>query len=211
MVELTNSRISGVITLLITIFSLSLPAYAKYSGGTGEPNDPYQIATAEDLIALGDEPNDYDKHFILTADIDLNPNLPDRKVFNRAVIAPDINDVNDGFQGTAFTGLFNGNSHKILHLTIEGDSYLGLFGSLWYGARISNLGLEAVDVSGTGDNVGSLVGLNGTWWGGGSLTNCYSLGTVTGNNNVGGLMGQNGGCAEVSCCESAGQSSLVKG
>jgi len=52
-VALTNSRISGSITLLITIFSLSLPAYAKYSGGTGEPNNPYQIATAADLMLLG--------------------------------------------------------------------------------------------------------------------------------------------------------------
>ena len=68
---LTNSRILRTITLLITIFSLSLPAYAQYSGGTGEPNDPYQIATAEDLMLLGETPEDYDKHFILTADIDL--------------------------------------------------------------------------------------------------------------------------------------------
>ena len=45
-----NSQIMTTIILLITIFSLSLPAYAKYSGGTGEPDDPYQIATAEDLI-----------------------------------------------------------------------------------------------------------------------------------------------------------------
>jgi hypothetical protein len=62
---------------------------AKYSGGTGEPNDPYQIATAADLIALGEDPNDYGKHFILMADIDLDPNLPGRTVFDRAVIAPD--------------------------------------------------------------------------------------------------------------------------
>ena len=44
-------------------------AEAKYGGGTGEPNDPYQIATAEDLIVLGETPEDYDKHFILTADM----------------------------------------------------------------------------------------------------------------------------------------------
>ena len=99
------SRVWGTILLTITTFSLSLPAYAKYSGGTGEPNDPYQIATAEDLMLLGESTEDYDKHFILTADIDLNPNLPRRKVFDRAVIAPDINDVKDGFQGTLFTGI----------------------------------------------------------------------------------------------------------
>ena len=55
---------------------------------------PYQIATAADLIALGETPEDYDKHFILTADIDLDPNLPGRKVFDKAVIAADT-DPND--------------------------------------------------------------------------------------------------------------------
>jgi hypothetical protein len=61
------------------------PVAAKYSGGTGEPNDPYQIATAADLIALGETPADYDKHFLLTADIDLDQRPG--KVFDKAVIA----------------------------------------------------------------------------------------------------------------------------
>jgi hypothetical protein len=30
--------------------NVSFPPYVKYSGGTGEPNDPYRIATAEDLM-----------------------------------------------------------------------------------------------------------------------------------------------------------------
>jgi len=100
-------------------------ATAKYSGGTGEPNDPYQIATAADLIALGETPEDYDKHFILTADIDLDPNLPGRKVFDRAVIAPDMNPKGDyfEFEGTPFTGFFDGQGHTISHLTIKGDGY----------------------------------------------------------------------------------------
>ena len=68
MTSIRNLRISWVIPLLITIFSLSSLSYAKYSGGTGEPNDPYQIATAEDLMLLGDSPEDYDKHFALTTD-----------------------------------------------------------------------------------------------------------------------------------------------
>ena len=63
-------------------------ATAKYSGGSGTAQDLCQIATAADLIALGETPEDYDKHFLPTADIDLDPNLPGRKVFARAVIAP---------------------------------------------------------------------------------------------------------------------------
>ena len=181
MTKARTKTILRTITLLITIFSLSFPVYAQYSGGTGEPNDPYQIATAEDLMLLGETPEDYNKHFILTADIDLDPNLPGRKVFDRAVIAP---------LGTVFTGDFNGNDHTILHLTIEGSievgGFLGLFGQTGSGVKVSNLGLEAVDVSGMGDHVGGLVGLNHE---DGSITNCYSTGSVRGDDFVGGLVG----------------------
>jgi len=90
--------------MIIVVCFVNFSAQAQYGGGTGEPNDPYQIATAEDLMLLGEMPEDYDKHFILTADIDLDPNLPGRKVFDRAVIAPDVNDDEYWFQGTAFTG-----------------------------------------------------------------------------------------------------------
>ena len=142
---------------------LLIPKSSKYSGGTGEPNDPYQIATAEDLILLGETPEDYDKHFILTADIDLDPNLPGRKVFDRAVIAPDVNDVNydwDGnviFDGTPFTGAFDGNGHTISNLTIISTGYIGLFGRLsayLFGnvgviSEVRDLGLVDVNITGS--------------------------------------------------------------
>ncbi len=92
-------------TLLLTCLCIASAAPAQYSGGSGTADDPYQIATAADLIALGETPEDYDKHFILTADIDLDPNLPGRKVFDKAVIA--------GPSGTRFTGVFDGNGHVI--------------------------------------------------------------------------------------------------
>ncbi|MHC4324394.1 MAG: right-handed parallel beta-helix repeat-containing protein, partial [Planctomycetota bacterium] len=44
---------------------------AKYGGGTGEPNDPYLIYTAGQMNTIGAEPNDWEKHFKLMADIDL--------------------------------------------------------------------------------------------------------------------------------------------
>jgi hypothetical protein len=43
-----------------------------------------------------------------------------------------VNDDEGGFQGTAFTGVFDGNNH-----TISGDSYLGLFGQLGPGIDVS--------------------------------------------------------------------------
>jgi hypothetical protein len=166
-------------------------ATAKYRGGTGEPNDPYRIATAADLIALGETPEDYDKHFILTADIDLDPNLPGRKVFDKAVIAPDTDPVKGGFEGPAFTGVFDGDRHTILHLTIAGGSCLGLFGKLGSSdapaCEVRNLGLVDVFVMGSGTHIGGLVGYN---WG--SVTQCYSNGLVRGSSLVGGLVGFNG-------------------
>jgi GGDEF domain-containing protein len=41
MTTLKNPRILRTITLLITICSLTFPAYAKYSSGTAEPSEPY--------------------------------------------------------------------------------------------------------------------------------------------------------------------------
>jgi hypothetical protein len=177
------------------------PAHAKYSGGTGEPNDPYQIATAADLIALGETPADYDKHFILTADIDLDPNLPGRKVFDRAVIAPDVNDANWSFDGTPFMGIFNGNGHTILHLAIKGGGYLGLFGEMRSGGEVKDLGVVNVNVTGSGACVGGLVGCNGvsSTFPGGDVIRCYSTGMVSGSSNVGGLVGMTRGGNVTQC------------
>jgi len=182
--------------LILTMCVVVWPAQAKYSGGSGTADNPYQIATAADLIALGETPEDYDKHFLLTADIDLDPKLPGRKVFDGGVIAPDANDSEYWFQGTPFTGVFDARGHAISHLTIMGGSYLGLFGCVGSGAIVSHLGAEEVAISGTGHYVGALVGENA-----GCLARCYSTGTVNGTGwDIGGLMGGNGG--NVICCYS---------
>ncbi|MHC4356685.1 MAG: GLUG motif-containing protein [Planctomycetota bacterium] len=146
----------------------------------------------------------------MTADIDLDPNLPGRKVFDRAVIASETNDARDPFgpplfDGTPFTGVFDGNRHTISHMTITGKSYLALFGRLVHGAEVFNLGLEAVDVNGTGHSIGGLVGSNGQWdSGGGILTNCYSTGSIIGERLVGGLVGHNSLGGNITNCYSTG-------
>jgi len=196
--------------------------HIKYGGGTGEPNDPYLIYTAEHLNALGAEPDDYDQHFKLMADIDLSGFS-----YDRAVIAPDVNDATTGwgwnpFDGAHFAGVFDGNDHVISNLNIQGENYLGLFGRLDSGATISNLGLVALDVHGY-EFVGGLVGENrgrieGSYIGGtasgnyrvgglmgsnrGSITGSYSTGTVSADRFVGGVAGLNGG--NITNCYNAG-------
>ncbi len=187
MKTLQNSQIVRTIPLLIAVCLVSIPAQAKYSGGSGTADDPYQIATAADLIALGESPADYDKHFILTADIDLAGH-----VFDKAVIAPDTNPKMDYFQGAAFTGVFDGNGHTISHLTIHGVSYLGLFGQLEERnvvAEVRDLGVVDVNIFGSSDPIGGLVGLNSD----GTVVRCYSTGVVDGDDYVGGLVGVNVG------------------
>jgi hypothetical protein len=143
-----------------------------YGGGSGEPNDPYMIGTAEELISLGRCRRDYGKHFILTADIDLNPNLPGREFLVEVVIAP---------QRSSFTGIFDGNGHTISNLPVA------LFGSLGSGAEVRDLGLVDVNIS-SGISIGALSKDNG-----GIITNCYSTGIISGDELVGGLVSDNHG------------------
>jgi hypothetical protein len=185
------SRVWGIILLTITIFSLSFPAYAKYSGGRGEPNAPYRISHSGDLMLLSKSPEDYDKHFIMIADIDLDPNLPGRKVFVEAVIGASLK--------TPFVGVFDGNGHTISNLTIWGwdKDGLGLFRRLEYEAEIKDLGI--VDCSIVGSYaVGGLVGYNY-----GTVSHCYSTGQVNGDWYVGGLVGFNAN--PVNLCYSTGK------
>ncbi|RPJ34751.1 MAG: hypothetical protein EHM35_09630, partial [Planctomycetaceae bacterium] len=81
---------ANAISLITIVLGLGMVAGAvEFAGGTGEPNDPYQIATAEQLIAIGSDPNLLDRHFVLVANLDLDPNQPGGQVFDRAVIAPE--------------------------------------------------------------------------------------------------------------------------
>ena len=81
-----SHKLVGISPIVLSILSRAQP---KYSGGEATPDHPYQIDTAENLLLLRETPDDYDKHFVLTADIDLAPDLPGCKVFERALVAPD--------------------------------------------------------------------------------------------------------------------------
>ena len=48
-----------------------------YSGGIGTTTEPYVISLSEDLVQLSLTPKDYDKHFLMTDDIDQHDNFED--------------------------------------------------------------------------------------------------------------------------------------
>jgi len=189
---------------ILIIAAVSISAQAKYSGGSGTAGNPYRIGSSADLLALAADTGDYHKCFVLTTDIDLDPDLPGGQVFSTAVIAPDTDGATWSFEGVGFTGIFDGAGCKIINLVIDtagaGNHYLGLFGSLE--GEVKNLGLENITVTGGSgsEDIGGLVGNNS-----GTISSCYSTGTVTGVHGLyylGGLVGYNGG--NISYCCSIG-------
>lgn len=213
----SNGSRSAILAMALAVGCLSPGALAlQFAGGTGEPNDPYQIAAAEQLVSIGSDANLLSKHYVLVADIDLAPNRPGGNVFTKAVIGDSLE--------FPFSGQFDGNSLTIRGLRIKGGSYMGLFGRLTAGAEVRDLAVEGLRLSGS-SYVGGLVGLNlgrvvnchstgiviGTGEGfisgligynGGAVINCYSAGEVTGTYHVGGLAGENSG--SLTNCYSSG-------
>ncbi|MHC4565870.1 MAG: WD40 repeat domain-containing protein [Planctomycetota bacterium] len=195
-----DSRVLRIIPLLIAVCLAGFPAQAQYGGGTGELNDPYLIYTAEQMNAIGAEPNDWDKHFKLMADIDL-----------AAYTGTDLNIIGyyvDAWDKKPFTGVFDGNGKRISNFTYTSTGCAGLFGHIDHAnAHIKDLGLiDPIVESETRRLVGSLAGVLGE----GTITNCYVVGgSVSGVNAVGGLIGANGYGTITNCYARGGSVSGV--
>jgi len=97
-----------------------------------------------------------------------------------------------GFYIPYLAGAFDGDGHGISNLGFNFGfaSRVGLFGFLAASGRVSETGVENVDIIGA-DGVGSLVG-----WNNGMISESYSTGSVMGSGDVGGLIGFNGGTVD---------------
>jgi len=163
-----------------------LPAF---SGGTGEPNNPYLISTANELNSIGYNPRLMDAHFKLINDIDLTG----------------VDFLTIGTSLYPFTGTLDGNGKKISNL----GGTQGLFEYVGgEHAHIKDLGLIDPNIDAEGDgSVGSLVGTLGN----GTIINCYAQGgSVSGNPRIGGLVGNNNGRLKdcFSTCSVSGNSDI---
>ena len=149
-----------ILAIFLMLLLCAATATAKYSGGSGEPNDPYRIATPNDLNDIGNHLEDYNKCFVMVNGIDLSVYS-----LTTSIIAPDTS-LSSGFQGAAFTGVFDGNGHSISNLTIDPPEpyieYCSLFGYIGEGGEVRNLGIENVNVTARG-YVGGLCGER-AWW-----------------------------------------------
>ena len=93
---------------------------------------------------------------------------------------------NSDFQ---FNGALNGEAHTITGLTVDTFGYAGLFGHVGSSNTITNLHMEAVDISGGSQYTGGLIAHNS----GGTVTDSRVTGSVAGDEDVGGLVGRNSG------------------
>ena len=182
-------------------------AATAFAGGSGTKDDPYQIATAEQLALLASDVNSgvvgkthSGEYFILTADIDLSGH----------VWTPIGYETYDSGGGSAqsFSGYFDGNNKKITGLYVDervGDNYgknrnAGLFGCI--AAVSSEPVIQNLIVDGTvyvgdgtyGENFGAglLVGsitVSGNSVSYAVIKNCIVSGTVNSSKYAGGLVG----------------------
>ncbi|MDH7599715.1 MAG: GLUG motif-containing protein [Sedimentisphaerales bacterium] len=163
-----------------------------YGGGQGTWSDPYLIKTPEDLLILCRYPEDWSKHFRLTADLDLR-------------------SVGNNFQpiGTPlvpFTGSFDGDGHKLKNLSLSRprEAFVGLFRNIARSAMpgqfmtglVSNLTLESAQVTGC-FQVGTIAGLNG-----GTILSCAVQGSIRADEMLGVLAGRNMRDALILSCQS---------
>lgn len=185
-------KIRSMVLVVVVLLSICLPTRAQPWAGSGTEGDPYLVYDANDLQAIGGDANYWEAHFKLINDIDLSSydgqgGNPD---FN--IIAPDTNSANHQFDGTSFTGVFDGAGHVIRNFRYSdtGKDAIALFGCLGLPGEIKNLGVEDVNIDvGTSDFVAPLVGYNRSL-----IIRCYVTGSVvTGADSwfVGGLVGWN--------------------
>ena len=137
--------------LLASFLGATLTMSAQsFAGGTGTAEDPYQVATAEQLQAVTDFTT---SNFIQTADIDL-----DGVAFSPIA---------------TFTGVYDGGGHFIDNYTIEsGSDGAGLFARLNTPGVIKNVKMRYANIVG-GNWSGILCSTNGNWEVlGGNIENC---------------------------------------
>jgi len=183
----------------ITVGISTGPYVWSTNPGQGSPLLPYEISTPGQLACMGVSADMFDRHFLLTSDIDLSG-----WVFDRAIVAPDSAS-ESGFQGPAFSGSFSGNNHIISNLLIsdsEGHAYLGLFGQSGAQADIHGVDLKEIQILAGeyAEYIGGLVGENL-----GNVHDCSVRGRIRpgdGSRIIGGLAASNQGWV-FRCCSDA--------
>jgi hypothetical protein len=167
-----------IIPVLLFIM-VGLPLFSQTAippaTGDGTSGNPYQIATAENLVWLSFTSDVWDKHFIQTHDIDLS----------------ESSQWNGGWQpvgnvNTPFTGNYNGQGKAIYNLFINrpDNDYQGFFG-LSEGGLLQNIQISNARITGY-NYVAILAGKTDLI---SQISHCTVNGEVAGFHYTGGIAG----------------------
>ena len=178
--------------------------------GDGEKDEVYEIANAGQLywfaalvngtLADGTAQNPSAKAVLLN-DITVNTGV----LTADGTLASDVSGFRVwtpvGNDSNPYQGTFDGQSHTVrgLYFNNSATDYVGLFGYIGNGGKISNVGVVDSYFYGSND-VGGVCGRNIS----ASISNCYNAGAVSGNSSfVGGVCGYSDN-GNISNCYSAG-------
>lgn len=172
----------SILLCLLLLLPISLPCLAEEPA---EEEDIVVIQSAAEFLSFAESCSrdiySVGKTFVLEANIDL-AGLPFSPV-------------------PYFAGSFDGKNHTVSGFRFSADgSRQGLFRVVAEGAEISNLRVEgSVEPGGTAVDIGGIAGSNY-----GSIRSCSFHGSVSGIENVGGIVGYNQSNATVSDCSFRG-------
>ena len=129
-----------------------------FAAGSGTVEDPYQVATAEQLDAVHDHLN---SHFVLTANIDLAETENWTPLGAFVPIGTSEEESETPTPEKAFTGTFDGGAYTISGLQINAaeENGVGLFGCVTGdGSAVTNLTVTGAKVIG-GSYTGGIIGM----------------------------------------------------
>ena len=170
-----------------------------YANELKQDGDFYLISNADELRLFASMVNNGNPGISakLTADIELNNTTGWENWSESNAPANSWTPIGNSWENQ-FTGTLDGDGHSVSGIYINsGTDYQGLVGVLGEGGTLQDLGVKASYIKG-GYSVGGLCGFNN----GGTVINCYNIGSVEGNEIVGGLCGQN--YATVTNCYNTG-------
>ena len=106
LINTKSGKVKIIDTFIIIAVIVLLPAIsiARFAGGSGTEQDPYQIETRDQLQAMAVSAN-LDRHFIHIADIDAS----DTGNWNESKGFEPIGTSGDNFCSACFGGSFDGN------------------------------------------------------------------------------------------------------
>lgn len=174
-----KSKIFALVFALLLIFSGVLIADGGEASDGEDSIEPQAAQEINDWHDLNNTREDLGGDYFLMNDLNETTAGYHELVNTTDGWDPIGNDTN------RFTGTFDGNGYEISKLHINrSKNNIGLFGYIG-GGEVNDTGLVDVSVNGAW-NVGALVGMNV-----GTVDNSYATGSMSGEGDVGGLVGDN--------------------